>query len=62
VHSKTPHLKAILAKKTGAWLEVDASQKEAKLLGLQSRLARILWRCDEKTFITGNIHWECEWI
>jgi hypothetical protein len=60
--AKSRHFQAILAEKNEAWLEVDSSRKEAKLLGLQSKLARILWRCEEKTFIPANVHRECEWI
>jgi hypothetical protein len=60
--AKTSHFQAILAEKMEAWFEVDAGQKEAKLLGLQSRLARILWQCEEMTFILTNMHRECKWI
>jgi hypothetical protein len=60
--ARSNHFNAILAEKTQAWLEPDAGQRDAKLLGIQSHLARLLWRCDEKTFVPKTVHLECAWL
>jgi hypothetical protein len=59
-HSR--HFNAILSEKDEAWLEPDAGKREAKLLGIRSQLARILWRCAVQTFIPKEVHLECTWL
>jgi hypothetical protein len=60
--ARSSHFQALLAEKNEAWLTATAGQKDAKVIGLQSELARILWRCKEKTWIPGDVHRECEWL
>jgi hypothetical protein len=45
IHS-THYFKAILAKMTQVGLKVDGGSKDAKLLGLRSKHAHLLWRCE----------------
>jgi hypothetical protein len=60
--ARSTHFNAILNEKDSAWLEPDAGKREAKLLGIRSHLARLLWRCDEKTFTPKAVHLECAWL
>jgi hypothetical protein len=50
-HSK--HFQAILAETHHVWLK---GSKDTKLLGLRSKQARLLWRCDALTFIPIVVH------
>jgi hypothetical protein len=51
-HSK--HFQAILAETHHVWLEADGGSKDAELLGLRSKQARLLWRCEALTFILSS--------
>jgi hypothetical protein len=59
-HSK--HFQAILAETHHVWLEADGGSKDAKLLGLRSKQARPLWRCEALTFIPNVIHTQAKWL
>jgi hypothetical protein len=60
--ARTPHFRALMAEKNEAWLTATAGKKDAKVIGLQSELARILWRCKETTWVPSVVHKECEWL
>ena len=59
-HSK--HFEAILAETHKVWLEADGGAKDAKLLGLRSAQARLLWRCEAITFTPLVVHEQAEWL
>jgi hypothetical protein len=59
-HSK--RFQAILVETHHVWLEADGGSKDAKLLGLQSKQARLLWRSEALAFITIVVHTQAKWL
>jgi hypothetical protein len=59
-HSK--HFQAILAETHHVWLDADGGSKDAKLLGLRSAHARLLWRCEAITFTPLVVHEQADWL
>ena len=56
------HFQAILAESTKAWFDAGGDTKNAKLLGLRSEPARLLWRCEALTFSPLVVHEQAEWL
>lgn len=59
---KTKHFQALLQERSEAWLEPSSGDKDAKLLGIQSRQSRALWQCKEQTFTPAPAHQMAEWL